>query len=156
MKLLQRLPVLAIVLIALNGCLFNEKGDVIHVSIPEDGVYERNIDMSLDGPTDEIPHWREQLVPIGPGWVLLDAKNETVSIRVTECVSERCEDIGGPVSSILARLNSEGGMSFTIERKVVVVDAQRYGSLSVLALMWGTDRLLPTAEALDAEWMEAQ
>lgn len=140
----------------LTGCYLNEKGDIVRHFIPPDGLYESGIGTVLDLPTNDSPRWWGDFIALGPGTLRMNAEDGRVTVRITECVSVPCENIEAPSPAVLRRLTSVDGMRFTIERKIVIEDANSSVPIDALALRWGVKRPIPTAEELDAEWMDAQ
>lgn len=154
MEISLRTVFLCLSVFLMNSCYLNEKGEIVRHLFPPDGVYERAIGTASDSPTRDFPRWWGDLVPLGTGILLMDTEGGTITVRITECVSVPCENIEAPSPAVLRRLTSVDGMHFTIEQKTVIERANRTVPIDALALRWGAERLLPTAEALDAEWQE--
>ena len=124
---------------------------VIRERVPVDGAYKSQSLWLVEPPTSEHLGWEWEwdIKKGGYTTIQIDRESSSVSIRSATCDTESCNEIRAVAPHTMSALESSEGIRFTIEDALVIRPGP-YRGIDTTAFDWSENRVLPTAEDLDA------
>lgn len=124
-------------------------------SLPNDAEYQSPSQWRIDPPTGDSTRtdWERDRTKGGHTTIVLDRDNDLVSIRLAACDTNTCNQIKAAAPRVVSALESSGGIRFTIE-DVRFIRQEVHLDINTAAFDWSENRVLPTAEELDAAYSE--
>lgn len=149
---MRALVVITHVLLA-TSCWSGEGLIVRRHSLPKDATYQSQSQWLIEPPIteDSSADWEAEPKEGGYTTIQIDRESSSVSIRSAACDTEGCNEIRAVAPHVMSALESSEGIRFTIEDALVIRPGYDRGIHSI-AFVWGENRVLPTAEELDAAY----
>lgn len=146
---------IAAVILCTSACGVRERGFVKSYEMPADGDYSSQSLWLVEPPTSEHLGWEWEwdIKKGGYTTIQIDRESSSVSIRSATCDTVSCNEIRAVAPHTMSALESSEGIRFTIEDALVIRPGP-YRGIDTTAFDWSENRVLPTAEDLDAAYSE--